>query len=248
MMPLNLRSFSIGFLALWTSISLSKTLIQGREAPPEDFPATVWLGMCTGTIVGERVLLTAAHCVTENWNISFTIGSEHYTAQCAVAYEHRYNVTADYALCETDRVVKDIPYESLHSVPGEIRIGDTMLLAGFGCTQKAGHIGVGGPLRIGEVSIRHLPDATSHLIQAYSPTVLCNGDSGGAAYAATTEGERYVIGVNSASDFTSLSQVASIHSAPARRFINAWHLAKKHPICGIHEDAKGCHEPVVQKF
>lgn len=229
------------FWVLFTFHAPAAMLIEGRDAEPDEFPAAAWAGFCTGTVVGERVLFIAAHCIEDQPRFSFRVHGEKYQADCSIARERQTNLSADYALCETDRKVEGIEYEILNSDPNLLSVGDEILLSGYGCTQRDKTGGVDGILRIGEVKIAFLPSRVSHLIQTYSNTVLCNGDSGGAAYFKSNNGaDRVVVGANSTSDFETLSQIAATHTAPAQRFFKAWSGAKKHTICGVHAVANGC--------
>lgn len=75
-------------------------LINGNVVDRKDFPATIWIGNCTASLVGPRTVYTAAHCVRSS--IAFSIGTDRFTASCVVAPEYRGNPTADYALCYVD--------------------------------------------------------------------------------------------------------------------------------------------------
>jgi len=90
-------------------------LIGGRTADPKDWPASMYAQMngarCTATIVGERVLFIAAHCVASGGTATFRVGSQSYSSVCTHSKDYAANATADYALCQVDRVVEGVPYE-----------------------------------------------------------------------------------------------------------------------------------------
>lgn len=64
----------IFLLAVWPSAMFSSatlhTIINGQVVDPGMFPEVIRIsssqGQCTGTVIGPRVLITAAHCVGEN--------------------------------------------------------------------------------------------------------------------------------------------------------------------------------------
>jgi len=193
------------------------TLINARVADPTQFPASVWTRGCTATVVGERVVFIAAHCVSGS--ISFTVGPTRYTASCSRAREYSGNSTADYALCQTDKTVVGIPYERINIDPSRFRVGDELLLTGYGCLRPGGGGGNDGVYRIGESRIRRLPSGSNNDIVTSGGASLCFGDSGGPAFHVDpASGERVVVSTNSRGDIRTTSYLSATHTTMAQRF------------------------------
>ncbi len=226
-------------------IDIFPTLINGRVADPSLFPASVWTRSCTATVVGERVVFIAAHCVSGS--ISFTVGANRYTASCNVAREYSGNSTADYALCKTDKVVTGIPYEKVNIDPARFKVGEPLLLTGYGCVRAGGGGGNDGTYRIGESTIRRMPSGSSNDIVTSGGAALCFGDSGGPAFHVAPDGDRYVVSTNSRGDIRTTSYLSATHTATARRFFDAWYQMAGMKICGIHSDAVGCRGTAPQQ-
>lgn len=218
------------------------TLINGRIANLEDFPASVWTRGCSATVVGEQVVFIAAHCVTRNTQISFSIGANRYTANCSYSGDYSRNKTADYALCATSKPVVGILYEKINVEPNRFNTGDQLLLTGYGCTRLQGQSGGNdGTYRIGESTIQRLPREPDNDIYTSNGAALCPGDSGGPAfYIDSRTRERYVTSANSRVDNNLRSYLPATYTAQATSFFKSWTEKTGKKICGYHSDAIGC--------
>lgn len=228
---------------------ISPTLIGGVPADPAEFPASVWIGNCTAAIAGERVLITAAHCVNNGGSKAFSVGPNTYAAKCTHHPAYRGNSTADWAICLVDRKVEGVPYEKV-ATQIEYKIGDELLLSGFGCTKWGGGI----PklvYRIGKSPVIRLPSGSNYDTVTRSSVALCSGDSGGPAWLVKEDGDRFLVGVNSRSDTTVTSYLSSHAVQTAQSFYKDWALKNKVEICGIHDTAVGCRNttpPIPNSF
>lgn len=226
------------FAGIWFRADVP-TLINGEVMSREKFRATVWIGSCTATLLGSRVVATAAHCVGKS--TAFSLGTNRYTAKCLISDDYDDNDTADYALCFTDRDVSDTPYyEKLATDPQVIQSGDWVLQSGFGCTQWGTRLD--GQFRVGRARVLGTPRGKSNDIVTGEGAVLCSGDSGGAAWTLDQKGERdLVVSVNSRSDTKSRSFLSSWVTPSAKETITDF--LKKYPealICGVHASATKC--------
>jgi hypothetical protein len=212
-------------------------LIGGRTADPKEFPASVYASMggaaCTATVVGERVLFIAAHCVDNGKKASFTVGPNRYTSTCTHAADYKNNSTADWALCLTDKVVTGIPYENLNTDPTAVKVGDEILLTGYGCVRQGGGGGNDGTYRIGEAKVSKVGKGDS--AKGDNDIVAKNG-------AALCFGERVMISINSRGNIRDTSYLSSVSTPRAKGFISIWSAAKGVKLCGYHADAKGCRD------
>lgn len=224
-------------------------LIGGTVPDMKDWPNSVWIGNCSATVVGERVLATAAHCVRNGATVTFSKGADRYKAKCARHPEYSGNSTADWVLCLIDQPVAGGEYEILNTNKVWVKAGTTLTNSGYGC-QKWGN-GLDGKFRIGDVPITAVPSGSNYDIVTRGKVALCSGDSGGASFLRMQFGHRVVMGVNSRSNTTTTSYMPSWAEDTVVEWGREWAASNGVLICGYHEQAKGCRlavPPVPNKF
>lgn len=164
--------------------------------------------VCTGTIIGPRTVVSAAHCATADSPFFMYNGEK---------YEVRYLKSGgeseghDLALAVTRRSIKGAIFARLGQ---GLKHGVKVLMAGFGCTVRGGKPGA---LHTGENKIIGMDD--DHVLAA-SPTgsVLCEGDSGGPLF--LTDGmKRWLVGVNSLSDISKINVNVRLDSNLSHAFL-----------------------------
>lgn len=236
-------------LALWTSLSLAQgfenieyfdpNLIGGEVADPKDWPASPWVGNCSSTLIGERVLLTAAHCVGNGRAKSFTIENRRYEGLCTHHPEYRGNSTADWALCHLTTPVEGVKFEVVATI-SEVQCtnGKQFLWTGYGCTRWGSRID--GKFRTGRVPAIRCPSRTNYDTVTRGSVALCSGDSGGGGYVVAADGTRKVVGVNSRSNTTDTSYVSSTYVQTFQDWAVQWANTKGAKICGYHPEAQNC--------
>lgn len=197
------------------------------------FPGVVRLRagreVCTGTIVGPRVVLSAAHCASVN-NPYFDYDGQRYRVSysSSPAYRDRQH---DVAVALTDR---DIAGARFAEIGGELRHGSRIEFVGFGCTRAGG---AAGSLHAGTTTVIGL-DRDHALSFARDGGVLCQGDSGGPAF--VREGGRdLVAAVNSAGDIRKVNLNVRLDSELSREFLKKTAARFKVTICGV---TKACAE------
>jgi len=218
---------------------LSPALIGGTVAEPGEFPASPWVSNCSSTLIGPKVLITAAHCVSNGGTKSFVIGSNRYTSTCTHNPSYRSNSTADWSLCLVSQPVTGIKFESVATAEeAQCEVGKKYLWSGFGCTRWGGSID--GKFRIGYVATTKCPSGTNYDTITRGSVALCSGDSGGGGYVVFENGDRKLVGTNSRSNTRDTSYVSSTYTAKFRDWASAWASSKSVEICGISADAKDC--------
>lgn len=224
------------------------TLIGGRTADPNDWPASMYAAMnggrCTSTLVGQRTLLIAAHCVDNGAKATFRIKNVIYSSTCehSPAYVAG-NATADWALCVVDKTVTGVEFEIVNQDNAAVKVGDEVLLTGFGCVQPGGGGGNDGTYRVGEATVTDVPNGgDSNDIITKGGGALCFGDSGGPAFKFMDADKktRVQISVNSRGDIRTESFLSSVSTDQAREFFKSWSKKHDQKICGVHVDALGC--------
>lgn len=226
----------------------SPTLIGGKAADPAEWPASVYTKMsngaaCSATLVGDRVLFMAAHCMADGAQVTFTAHANNYKARCAHHPEYkggRGNSTADWAMCLVDRPVTGIPFEVL-GTNQLLSLQQTLTLSGYGCINPGGGGGNDGIFRTGLAIIRGMPSGKTYDVVTKGGAALCFGDSGGAAYVVSPTGVRYVVAVNSRGDIATMSYLPVVTAKTFRDWAAGWAKASNNVrVCGMHDDAVGC--------
>lgn len=223
-----------------------QTLIGGQPADPKEWPASVYAragsSACSATVVGERALKIAAHCVGNNGTVTFQAGANAYRAVCTHHASYRSNSTADWAMCLIDRPVTGVPFE-LVGVDLKLSVGEEVMLTGYGCIRPGGGGGNDGIFRIGKATVQSLPRGTNYDTVTRGGAALCFGDSGGAAYKIFPDGSRKIFGTNSRGDISTTSYLSSVWTETFSDFARDWAAKNANvKICGIHTDAVGCRD------
>lgn len=224
---------------------MDPTLIGGAPAEIEDWPASVYAraggSSCSSTIVGERVLLSAAHCMSNGGEVSFTSGANKYSGVCTHHPSYRKNQTADIALCLIDRPVTGVTFERM-SQNMQVRVGDTLRLTGYGCVRPGGGGGNDGIFRIGEAEVTSIPTTSNFDIVTRGGAAICFGDSGGAAYVEHQDGKREIVGINSRGNIKNTSYLPAVASPVMQEFILDWSSKQGVHICGLSGLARACRD------
>lgn len=218
-----------------------RDLIGGTEADPKDWPASFATTNCTATLLGPKVLQTAAHCVGNGRTASLRIDGTSRSATCTHHPSYSRNSTADFALCVFKEAIEREWYEKVmtEAEKDKLAIGKKLRLAGVGCTKPGGGGAKFGTFRTGEATITRLPSTSNFDTVTRGGAALCYGDSGGSAF--YEEGEdRWVIGVNSRGNIYDTSYLSSVYTNSAQTFYRDWAADKGVVICGIHSEAEKC--------
>lgn len=168
----------------------------------------VYQGNCTATLISDRIVLTAAHCVTRDStpnqycdSFEYNIGSSTYNIASAVHHPNyiydptNYIIENDVAIVTLSRAVNGITPAPI-AKPGETpTVGELVKIVGFGITAD-GRDDNG----IKRSASAYIVDVDSDLIvfdgEDATKPMICSGDSGGPTFA-NRNGVQTVIGVHS---------------------------------------------------
>ncbi len=197
-------------------------IIGGVEVAFDDPIASTVVGLydtarrsvCTGSFIGQNLVLTAAHCVTgppSNLVVVFGLDVFGFRTGSAAArpvldaelnplWDKHQGKSTDVGDIALVKFAGAAPYEyrpaRLLERLDSIADGDTVTLAGYGFNnglEKSGN----GRLHKVDVQIEKLHYAkTEFLVDQTTGRGACHGDSGSPAYA-TVDGEMFVLGITS---------------------------------------------------
>lgn len=171
-----------------------------------EMPAASGLNSCTATLVGQNVLLTAAHCVDQGTavarDVALRIGASTLSFSCKMSDEYAsgfpfagaLRAYEDYALCWIKPGAGSVPArflslrrETIDVAP--LTAGSPVLITGYGCTSMTVDLDsatietppfVPGLFSAGDETIDRVdsPRVSTFSTRAIEPA-LCKGDSGG---------------------------------------------------------------------
>jgi len=182
-------------------IELGVQVVGGVPADPDRWPGTLKLvasqktgdtvsnQLCTATVVGRHVIMTAAHCLYERPCKGVLDTPEVAVGiACDILSVDRSGTTIpiDIALCRTTDEKKPIKLkgharmERLFDGTTESLIGKDIVILGYGCTGQF-NTGKKGKLFYGDITVRGLDGDFLHSDSLLDPgsMTICSGDSAG---------------------------------------------------------------------
>ena len=231
-------------VALWAGGSVAKPIepliYNGTRSEAGEFGPMGWIGNCTGTLVADNVIITAAHCTRTGARITYT-NRETGRAIAATCTNHpRYNtrtVFNDYALCKLDTALPEAQKVVMDIETG-VSAQERMLANGFGAPNVRVHYW-------GSSLVRSI---NGQDIITCGPAKLGGGDSGGSLLrwsdARGKDAKFVVVGVNSRADVNGpCSYFNRLNHPEFTSWVRQYETAAGVSICGVSR--KDCHGPIA---
>jgi len=209
-------------------------VINGNEVAEGDHAEVIQLTAgatsCSATVVGPRVIVTAAHCAATGAVGKFTIDGEAYSAKMIRSSVYP-KVDHDLGVGIIDRDVLVNPA----TIASQVAVGDDVFVVGYGCTSSEG--GGEGVLRAGNASVNRMSDLD---FITQGKVAICFGDSGGPAY--LSDGESLELaGIASMGNLQDTSYFTRLDLAQSQTFLKEIAKTEKVDICGINKDCDSDH-------
>lgn len=216
-------------------------LINGKPVEPGTWREVVRISSsgsgCTATVVGPRVIVTAAHCASNGATATFKIGEIEYKAKITRSPLYT-SKDHDIAVGITDT---DIAGIEPASIGGKAVTGLGITLLGYGCINPGGGGGNDGILRIGDTVITGF-SGFDMVSRKAGGAALCFGDSGGPAMLIES-GKHLLVGVNSKGNIVDTNYNSRSDVPESQTFLKDVATQSGVQICGINKDCSGTPPP-----
>jgi hypothetical protein len=253
----------------------SPKILGGTRANREDWPATLVFTSgsgerCTATVIGDQVLITAAHCVAQTPSGQVVWNNRNVRVQCTPhpEYDDRPRFagdlpchqrvyaaeiaacTADVALCRTTGGVVFASsvgrFERVKPAPPAVVEHKKIALLGYGCIDA--NTRASGDLSTGPAEVLHssVPGASRNPDKSFDEFIqtkgsgVCYGDSGGAGYTNSDPKSREIVGINSRGNLSNGSSLVNVKDARIAKFLTDYSSSCGALICGLDPGAKNC--------
>jgi len=238
------QDFRMDSTALGTLGGGGQVLGKTVAADLKKWPATFTFknaegGGCTATAIGQKVILTAAHCVKNGATGLVALARASVQVTCSHHPKYPDDISSDFALCVAQNPLPDLGYQRVNTDPALVNVDATIVLLGYGCLQPGGVDRSFGTLYQGTADVQRLTGPDNFIIVS-GDSAVCFGDSGGGAFSADSVATRLLIGVNARGDISKTSWLASTSSPTFIDWAKKWSGDKGAAICGISNSAQGC--------
>jgi subtilisin family serine protease len=231
---------------------VSSAVLSNAPAPQETLAIVAirtGAGVCSGTVIGPRVILTAASCLDEQPVTHATVEAR--SARCTAHPDFVKNITSDFALCVTKADLRTNRIEKILVDGHGLTTGQAVTVAGVGCLSAFSPNAVqtaGFNVGIARLSAREDPKS-DHFWMVAHEIALCSADRGAGAFVTSNGAPAHLlVGVGSLSDGQAISWFSSTATAEFANWANSWATSNEVQICGLDSDASACqphpHAPV----
>lgn len=206
------------------------SIYSGAECSPERGPVVRLnmradggaVGSCSGTIIGPRAVLTAAHCLdggATEVRVWLGVGEE-YTA-ASFAYHPQFDTNSLQFDVGVVLLAADLPRAPAALLGRSGQIGETAILAGFGRDENS----VTTKLRAGSTTVSNVTPTRLETKYAPPSSSICSGDSGGPIFL-QTGGAWAIAGISSATTQSAcndgINYYQAVLPAPIRSFVEQY--------------------------
>ncbi len=185
---------------------------------------------CGATVVGDQVIITAAHCAKTGDTGEFTYKGKKYAA--------KFTRHPDYPAKDVDvalgLIKKPMKKATPMTIGGSATVGMTVEMFGRGCTSPDGSNSDPKELRTGKSVITGLLGADM-VTSKPSGSVLCFGDSG-SGFFVDESGDRVLLGIASKGNIKDTSYATRLDIAETQEFIEEFADDKAVDVCGVTID------------
>jgi len=177
-----------------------RPIVGGQTATTCQWPTTVLLSGCTGTLVHPLIVTTAAHCGTGHRMATFGETSAMAARRVPIEYCKVFQKSGsdgtDFAFCKLRTPVTDVPIAPplMGCEIDVLKVGTKVVVAGFGDNNDRN--GGFGTKRWVETTINRLDSGRGAQIGGMGKAP-CYGDSGGPAFVKLGDGSWRAFGIDS---------------------------------------------------
>lgn len=223
-----------GYLEQRIPMEMLPQLYGGTKSLDTEFLPMGWIGNCTGTAVGDKVIFTAAHCATNGKKITFVprFNKQQYGMTCSrhprVRTGSWYN---DFALCVLDfgEFPNEMPKASFEFRKPDV--GEKLLLNGYGAPTVGTHHWGG----------ENVDNFDGQDIEMCGKVYLGGGDSGGSLLAWSNDRTGKlgfnVLGVNSRGG-GNCSYFNTVADGEFESWASQYETQKNVELCGLSANCK----------
>lgn len=217
-----------------TARTVVPTLIRGTVANPAEWKQVVLFefgtSTCTGTVVGPRTVISAAHCFKANETVNFKTDGKTFTGK--VTQHNLYPAKdIDLAIVVT---TEDITGVTPQKIGGTAELSKEVTMLGYGCTEFPAPATPDNILRIGKSTTIGY---SGFKVATRTPggVALCFGDDGGPLLLGTTN-TALLIGVSSLGNKKDTNYHTRLDRTEAQTFLKDQAQSQGLVICGINSD------------